>query len=227
MRRTGSFDDISEAQSAFDDGDRGAIGSKSQIDNRQGKLWVELDKSLAYLSDFHRIDIDEEVLQSIRNKMGNKKFCGLPPYSIPQTTAAMTYQSRKPLIEKVEQTANEYVSENGENGSLIPDLQKSLTPSSQLRKNKSTRELELEAPGAVMNFYAAQRKVSQALLTMVKNEAMVKYFLFKGGLDAVFKLIRESKLAAFSRLNSPLNIFNYRQRFRCSQELRSEFNSRK
>jgi hypothetical protein len=39
----------------------------------------------------------------------------------------------------------------------------------------------------------AQRKVAKALLTMVGNDVMIKHFLYKGGLDAVLKLIHDSK----------------------------------
>jgi len=44
------------------------------------------------------------------------------------------------------------------------------------------------------NNYTAQRKVAKALLTMVSNDIMIRHFLFKGGLDAVLKLIQESEL---------------------------------
>ena len=41
--------------------------------------------------------------------------------------------------------------------------------------------------------YPAQRKVANALLMMVANETMLFHFMHKGGVDALFKLVRESK----------------------------------
>ena len=41
--------------------------------------------------------------------------------------------------------------------------------------------------------YPAQRKVANALLMMVANETMLFHFVHKGGVEAMFKLVRESK----------------------------------
>lgn len=41
--------------------------------------------------------------------------------------------------------------------------------------------------------YPAQRKVASALLMMVDNETMLYHFIHKGGVDALFKLVRDSK----------------------------------
>lgn len=153
----------------------------------EGHLWVELDKSR---STFNHHEIDEEVLQSIRSKMGNKIFCGLPMHALPQTTSAMTYQSRKPMIENVKiNSSNDYW--NTDHGSVASDELKPSTPS-LLKKDRTHGHIKESESGGT-NHFAAQRKVSQALLTMANNEAMIKYFLHKGGLDAILKLVRESK----------------------------------
>ena len=47
--------------------------------------------------------------------------------------------------------------------------------------------------GGSSNSNIAQRKVAHALLTMAKNDIMVVHFVYKGGYDAVTKLITESK----------------------------------
>jgi len=47
--------------------------------------------------------------------------------------------------------------------------------------------------GSSSNSNIAQRKVAHALLTMAKNDMMVVHFIYKGGYDAVTKLITESK----------------------------------
>jgi len=155
----------------------------------EGHLWVELDKSLGSASRYNHLDIDEEVLQSIRSKMGNKKFCGLPIYALPQTTSAMTYQSRKPMIETVKiNSSNDYW--NADHSSVLSDELKPSTPS--LKKDRMHGHIKESEVGGTIHF-AAQRKVSQALLTMANNEAMMKYFLHKGGLDAIMRLVRESK----------------------------------
>ena len=165
----------------------------SFADSHETKLWVELDKSLAPLTEYRKPFIDEEVLQSIRSKMGNKIFCGLPPYALPQTTAAMTYQSRKAMVENLRvSSALDYSTDD--NTTLV-DENKPSTGHSLLKKMRSSTSREFEPVVQAMtgnNYYAAQRKVSQALLTMANNDAMIKYFLHKGGLDAVQKLIRES-----------------------------------
>ena len=171
---------------------------KSRPDS-EGHLWVQLDKSRGSASSFNHHDIDEEVLQSIRNKMGNKIFCGLPIYALPQTTSAMTYQSRKPIVETVKiYSSNDYWSTD--HGSVASDELKPSTPS-VLKKDRTHGHIkESEAVGA--NHFAAQRKVSQALLTMANNEAMMKYFLHKGGLDAILRLVRESKSIFYNIQNN-------------------------
>ena len=59
------------------------------------------------------------------------------------------------------------------------------------------KDLMTDVENAIDNgMFTAQRKVAQALLTMVSNNAMVKHFLHKGGLDAVLKLIQECKYFA-------------------------------
>ena len=104
----------------------------------EGHLWVELDKSRGSASSFNH-EIDEEVLQSIRNKMGNKMFCGLPIYALPQTTSAMTYQSRKPIVETVIKinSSNDYWSTD--HGSVASDELKPSTPSLLKKKSDGVR----------------------------------------------------------------------------------------
>ena len=48
--------------------------------------------------------------------------------------------------------------------------------------------------------YPAQRKVANALLMMVDNETMLYHFIHKGGVDALFKLVRESEDTSASDL---------------------------
>jgi hypothetical protein len=66
-------------------------------------LRIELDKSISVRMD--PVELDEEVLQSIRSKFGFKNFFGLPPYAMQQTPQALTYQCRKP-VRAVERSIN-------------------------------------------------------------------------------------------------------------------------
>jgi uncharacterized protein YerC len=64
-----------------------------------------------------------------------------------------------------------------------------------MRSNSQTNSLELFRAERSRQeaTYPAQRKVANALLMMVGNETMLYHFIHKGGIDALFKLIRDSK----------------------------------
>jgi uncharacterized protein YerC len=63
------------------------------------------------------------------------------------------------------------------------------------RSNSQTNSLELYKIERSRQeaTYPAQRKVANALLMMVGNETMLYHFIHKGGIDALFKLVRDSK----------------------------------
>lgn len=126
-------------------------------------------------------DIPADTVVSIRSKF-NKNYFGLPPYSMQQTAAALTYMCRKPLVLHDDENDLEDLESTSES------LKKSERLDTPHRKNHD----QSAEHGQKQDQYA-QRKVASALLIMAKNPLMRKHFLTKGGYEAALKLIAESK----------------------------------
>lgn len=126
------------------------------------------------------------LLNSVRSKFTSNYF-GLPPYSVSQSAESLAYKSRAPLDN------NTY--DDSEEHSAHHQLLNSDKADPTAKKNNQN-SIDLPAD----NNYTAQRKVAKALLTMVSNDIMIRHFLFKGGLDAVLKLIQESEYWLFTRM---------------------------
>lgn len=124
-------------------------------------------------------EISDEILSSIKNKF-SKNYFGLPPYSMQQSCDGLAYQCRKPLLHFDEEEDEEVPSKKIENEERL-----------DINIINNVERITLEKTET--NF-VSQRKVASALLTMVSNPLMIKHFLFKGGLDAVFKLLTCCKL---------------------------------
>jgi hypothetical protein len=122
--------------------------------------------------------VDAETVALIRSKF-KKNYFGLPPYSMQQTANGLTYQCRAPLESDLLEDSSQLEVSNQE-------LERPGTGS------KRNVENMLDEKGA--SNFVAQRKVASALLTMVNNPLMMKHFLFKGGFEAVLKLVKECKL---------------------------------
>jgi hypothetical protein len=124
----------------------------------------------------YKVDIPQETVESIRAKFKNNYF-GLPPYAMQQSAGGLVYQCRKPMPREALDSSDHHSlpSQGGER----PD------------SNKKSIEISIEKMDETN--YTAQRKVASALLAMVSNAVMVKHFLYKGGFEAVMKLIAESK----------------------------------
>jgi hypothetical protein len=137
-----------------------------------------LSKDLNRVINPDKIELSTELVTSIQSKF-KKNYFGLPPYSLQQNPGALAYQSRKQLavnsFYETENHASHHHTDNEKN-----DL-------SSRRNQESASDLKVESN------YTAQRKVANALLTMVRNEIMMKHFLNKGGLEAVLKLVGESE----------------------------------
>ena len=103
-----------------------------------------------------------------------KNYCGMPGYAYESNPFALVYQARKPL--EVTDKLAAQIKHNDEQ-KRIEDL---------TRDNKTESNQASENP-------AAKRKVAHALLTMVSNESMAVHFVYRGGAEAVMKLIMESK----------------------------------
>lgn len=121
--------------------------------------------------------IPASLLSSVRSKFSTNYF-GLPPYSVAQSAESLAYKSRAPLDNELydDEPVKEQLSMSNDKADI--NTKKSLNSN-----------IDLPTDGN----YTAQRKVARALLTMVSNDIMIKHFLFKGGLDAVLKLVHESK----------------------------------
>lgn len=96
-----------------------------------------------------------------------------------QTPDALAYQCRK---------AVEFKLLEDEGDSRIRPIQENERSEIGSRKN-----LESTHNQQSLNNVAAQRKVASALLTMVSNPLMMKHFLFKGGFEAVLRLVNDCK----------------------------------
>eukprot|EP01032_Pedospumella_encystans_P013724 gene13724-15786_t len=123
--------------------------------------------------------VPSALVNSVRSKFTSNYF-GLPPYSVSQSAESLAYKSRAPLDN------NKY--EDSEEHSSHQHLLNSDKTDTAAKKNMQN---SIDLP--TDNNYTAQRKVAKALLTMVSNDIMIRHFLFKGGLDAVLKLVQESK----------------------------------
>lgn len=136
------------------------------------KRYTILDASR---TDLRSPRINDETVSMIRTKF-TKNYFGLPPYSMQQSADGLAYQCRKPLVDVLDDTHEEsQVMENER-----PDT-----------GNRKNLESTVDEKGET-NF-TAQRKVASALLTMVSNPLMMKHFLYKGGFEAVLKLVKECK----------------------------------
>lgn len=147
--------------------------------------------SRGFSKDLHRVIIDppkrnltEEFIAILQDKF-NKNYFGLPPYALQQNELAIAYQSRKPLVPMFYQKEES-----------IPDDASQQSDSKEKSESTARRALENSIETKVDVNYTAQRKVANALLTMVRNEIMLKHFLHKGGFEAVLKLVNESKFVA-------------------------------
>lgn len=132
----------------------------------------------------YQVEISQDAIDRIRSKFSHNYF-GLPPYAMQQSPNGLAYQCRKPR--QVDATTDDG------DGSQESSLQRAPVPDSSSKKvvaqsNEKSEEIN----------YVAQRKVASALLTMVSNPLMMRHFLYKGGYDAVLKLISESKLDKLS-----------------------------
>jgi hypothetical protein len=145
-----------------------------------------MSKSKAHLLEtntVHSPRISDEVIHKIRSKFTANYF-GLPPYSMQQTPDALAYQCRKAVELKL-------LEDEGDLSRTRPVHENEKTELGSRRNLGSNQDHKSESN------VAAQRKVASALLTMVSNPSMMKHFLFKGGFEAVLKLINESKVEAF------------------------------
>ena len=124
--------------------------------------------------------VSQNLITSVGKKFTNNYF-GLPPYSVAQSAEALAYKSRAPLDNEL------YADEAFDHASHQHSFSNERTDTSTKKNQQSSIDLNTDGN------YTAQRKVARALLTMVSNDVMIKHFLFKGGLDAVLKLIQESK----------------------------------
>jgi hypothetical protein len=101
-----------------------------------------------------------------------KNYFGLPIYATQQSPLAIVYQSRGAIVASVsEKFVTQRVQELDADGTTV-GLVDSTTVSSANR--------------------VAQRKVAASLLSMANTDSMTNYFLNKGGIEAVSRLIYES-----------------------------------
>jgi hypothetical protein len=130
--------------------------------------------------DFVVEPVPAALVNSVRSKFVNNYF-GLPPYSVAQSAESLAYKSRAPLDSNLYEDDADHTNKQA--------LTNNDSADTSTKKNLHNSIDDLPADGN----YTAQRKVARALLTMVSNDVMIKHFLFKGGLDAVLKLVHESK----------------------------------
>jgi hypothetical protein len=102
-----------------------------------------------------------------------KNFFGMPDYAYDSNPDALVYASRKTRREK------EMAAEEEEHHEEHHEEEKKQETKQEDGKKKSS-------------MVSAQRKVSEALMTMVDNEDMAPHFMHKGGVEAVIKLLSES-----------------------------------
>lgn len=139
----------------------------------------------------YQVDISSDVVDKIRSKFTHNYF-GLPPYAMQQSPDGLAYQCRKARqIEDDEEASDQ--AEMPTAGSERPDSSSRKAIVAAEEKSDDTN-------------YAAQRKVASALLTMVSNPLMLKHFLYKGGYDAVLRLINDCKLHSLSHFRFKLTL---------------------
>ena len=155
---------------------------KSKREISKDKMNMTSSYKLAKLSgkDFVAEQIPSSLVNSVRSKFTHNYF-GLPPYSVAQSAESLAYKSRAPLD-------NDIYDDDDADHSSHQQLASNDKTDTTTKKNLQS-SIDLPSDGN----YTAQRKVARALLTMVSNNVMIKHFLFKGGLDAVLKLVQESK----------------------------------
>jgi len=145
---------------------------------KNSKTHKSMSKDLQRVINPEKQELKDELLTSIQTKF-TKNYFGLPPYSLQQNPSALSYQSRKPMVSLLLEDSEEHTMHHH------VDSENKDLPSR--RNQESSVDLKVDAN------YTAQRKVANALLTMVRNEVMMKHFLHKGGLEAVLKLVNESE----------------------------------
>jgi hypothetical protein len=102
-----------------------------------------------------------------------KNYFGMPDYAYDSNASALIYASRKTRRDKeMDNEEEEHHEEQYE------ETKKEETKTGDTKKKAS--------------MVSAQRKVSEALMTMVENEDMAPHFMHKGGVEAVIKLLSES-----------------------------------
>lgn len=134
----------------------------------------------------YQVEISQDAIERIRSKFSHNYF-GLPPYAMQQSPNGLAYQCRKPRQVDAGAEDGDESQESSLQGAPVPD-----SSSKKVVAQSSEKSEEIN--------YVAQRKVASALLTMVSNPLMMRHFLYKGGYDAVLKLISESKFNALSSL---------------------------
>jgi len=118
--------------------------------------------------------------KSVTSKFKND-YCGLPPYSIHLNPLAIAYKSRAPAVQVIDPETEEHTMMSRQTIVKVD--------SGVVKKNIENVKNNIE----IEDNNIAQKKVALALLTMVKNEHLVVHFMDKGGLDAVLKLISETR----------------------------------
>ena len=114
--------------------------------------------------------------KKLKKKFG-KNYFGLPIYALGETYDGLVYQSRKTL-ENPDTEDTEHIRE-------IEDEKES-------RHSGRVHVISEMDENANETNRAAQRKVAKALLTMCSNPHMAVHFIYKGGVEAIFKMISES-----------------------------------
>ncbi len=155
----------------------------TNIVEKMSKRYTILDASR---TDLRSPRINDETITHIRTKF-TKNYFGLPPYSMQQSAGGLAYQCRKPLMDQYDDDDIQEASQVAENER--PDT-------------GSRKHLESIVDEKGETNFTAQRKVAAALLTMVSNPLMMKHFLYKGGFEAVIKLVKECKSFNAFRKNS-------------------------
>lgn len=141
---------------------------------------VDLSAS-AHVEEMEMAALKKSVTSKFRND-----YCGLPPYSIHLNPLAIAYKSRAPAVQVSDPEIEEHTMVSSRQTIVKVDNSNSTVKKNNVGNiNKSNIEIE--------DNNIAQKKVALALLTMVKNEHLVEHFMGKGGLDAVLKLIGETR----------------------------------
>jgi hypothetical protein len=125
--------------------------------------------------------LSDEVIDKIRSKF-KKNYFGLPPYALQQTPECLAYQCRK---------AVEAIFDDDEDGAGDIRQKMGISGENDRTETGSRRNLNSSQENKSSNNVTSQRKVASALLTMVSNPIMMKHFLYKGGFEAVLKLVGE------------------------------------